>query len=73
MHATNLKHFLEDNLTEKFVLLGRDNFLSANVEAAIPIEAQVPFECFIKTVFSTRYHMTLVVLNIARSYYAETK
>lgn len=72
MHATNLKHFLEDSLTEKVVFLRGDNFLSVNVEAAIPIEVQVPFECFIKTVFSSRYHMALVVLNTVRSYYAET-
>lgn len=50
MHATNWKHFLEDSLTEKVVLLGGDYFfLSEKVEAAIPIEAQVPFECLIKT------------------------
>jgi len=35
-------------------------FLSVNVEAAMPIEAQVPFECFIMTVFSTRYHLALL-------------
>jgi hypothetical protein len=39
-----------------------DILLSANVEAAIPIEAQVPFECFVKTVFSTPYRLTLVVI-----------